>query len=142
MTLDLSKVNGDPAFQIGLCYFDPIEEVLKEITEESGYMLGADSYNAVVHKIMVITGTTDRLTRLKIDLTRNSSIEDAFDIKIQPGSVSPSIQSFEELPNYNSLIVEGPILPNTLIPIFIYIKANTEVTRQSELPIKISYDYI
>jgi len=36
MTLDLSKVNGDPAFQIGLCYFDPIEEVLKEITEESG----------------------------------------------------------------------------------------------------------
>ena len=142
MSLDLSTVNGDPAFRIGLCFLDPIEEVLKEIGPNSVYMLGADAHTSIVHKVMIITGTTDRITKIKIELQRIADIEDLFDIKIQPGTVAPDIKSFEELPNYNSLVIEGPIQPNTLIPVFIYIKANADVNKLSQLPVKISYDYI
>lgn len=139
---DASNVNTDPAFKIGLCYFDPVDEIIYEVGKNSNYILGAEKESPTVHKLLIVTSYTDRITKLKLTLNRKSDIENSFDIKVQPGSVQPSVSSFDDIPSYNSLTINGPIEPNSIIPIYIYIEALTAVTKLSKLPIDIEYEYI
>lgn len=140
--LNASNVNADPSFKIGLCYFDPIEEVIFEIGNDSTYILGADPDVPVVHKLLVVTSSTDRITKLRLSLNKTRIIEDKFDIKIQPGSVQPSIASFDDIPNFNSLSINGPIEANTIIPVYLYVKTYGNISSLSNLPIDIEYEYI
>ena len=142
MSLDLSNINDNPEFEIGLCYFDPISEAILEIVPDSGYILGADSYSALVHKIYVATGATTGISKIKVRLKKVAGIEDKFDLKIQPGTVQPEAKSFDEIPNYNTLVIEGPIAQYTLIPVYIYIKANSYVNSIDEMPIELEYEYV
>lgn len=142
MTLDISRINGDPAFEIGVAYFDPIDETLKEIGQDSGYILGADPYSSVIHKLYLITGTTHRMTRIRLRLEKQPEIEELFDVKVQPGSGLPDMDSYGRLPNYNTLVIEGPITPNSVIPFNIMVKANSDIRNLSSLPVSIDYDYL
>ena len=82
MSLDLSSINDNPDFEIGLCYFDPVSEAILEIAPESGYVIGADSFSAIVHKIYVATGATDRISKIKVRINRTSEVEDKFSSSI------------------------------------------------------------
>ena len=66
MSIDLATLDREDGFKLGLCYFDPTSESLYEISQESGYMLSADSYRSVVHKVYVVTGTETPITSLVV----------------------------------------------------------------------------
>ena len=103
MSIDLATLDREDGFKLGLCYFDPTSESLYEISQESGYMLSADSYRSVVHKVYVVTGTETPITSLVVKPIRSPEVEDIFDIKVATGPIQPSMMTFEELPSYNTL---------------------------------------
>ena len=82
MSLDLSNINDNPEFEIGICYFDPISEAILEIVPDSGYILGADSYSAIVHKIYVATGATTGISKIKVRLKKVAGIEDKYSLEL------------------------------------------------------------
>lgn len=141
MSIDLATLDREDGFKLGLCYFDPTSESLYEISQESGYMLSADSYRSVVHKVYVVTGTETPMTSLVVKPIRSPEVEDIFDIKVATGPVQPSMMTFEELPSYNTLRIDGPIIPNSLVPVFVYIKANSDITSISGFPVEVSYEH-
>ena len=142
MSYDLTKLDRQSDFDIGICYYDPLKESLIEVGHNSGNILGADPYSHVMHKFVLVTGTTNRITKVGIRVVESDKIRDLFDIKVQFSNSRPSLMSFQELSNYNTIEIETNVEPNSIIPFYIYIKANSDVTSITHLPIEVYYDYI
>lgn len=140
MSYDLSKLHRSQDFKIGICYYDPIRESLINVGHNSGEILGADPYKHVMHKFMLVTGKTDSISRIVVKAIGTDELRAAFDIKLLFANTRPSLMSFEEQPSFNEIEVNQPVQPNSIIPFYIYIKANSDISKMSELPIEVYYE--
>lgn len=138
MDYNLIKVTDETVISdAGICYFDPVEETIKEIG--SGYMMGTNPYSPVIHKLLFVA-KNNSVKYLKIKIKTNRDIERMFDIKILPGAVAPALSDFDNTDNYNELIVTESIQSYSFVPFFVYIKAKVPVDKISSLPLEINYE--
>lgn len=135
--------NDTVASQIGICYLDPYTETLKEIVSDSGFILGADSYTHLIHKLFLVMGSeAANIGRTKVKLRKTDEISMLFDIKVLPGTAQPTVEEFSNIPNYNSVSIDGPFQAHSFIPIYIMINSRSKINTTARIPIEVSYDPI
>lgn len=139
MAVNIDSIDRTNGYSIGLCYLDPETESLLEIKEDSGYMLNTDAHKATIHKIYIVTGQEHNVDQIRVRPVRTDELEKLFDIKIASGQIRPSILSFDELPEYNTLEINQLVYPNSIIPVYIYIRAKADITKLSGLNIEVQY---
>lgn len=134
---NITVTNETVQSDVGICYFDPIDETIKEIG--SSYILSSNSYGTIVHKLMVAVSSKS-LSKVSIKLVESEDLSSKLDIKLLPGAVTPSYYEFDNVPSYNSININGPLQPYSLIPFFIHIKAKSDIVAISNLPLEVSYE--
>ena len=122
---------------VGICYFDPIDETIKEIG--SSYILSSNSYGPIVHKLMIAVSSKS-LSKVSIKPIESEILSSRFDIKLLPGAVTPSHYEFDDVPNYNSINISGPLQPYSLIPFFVHVRAKSDIGSINNLPLEVSYE--
>ena len=122
----------------GICYYDPIEEVIKEIG--SGYMMGTNPKSPVIHKLMLVI-KNGQISKVKVRAIRNNDLEALFDVKILPGTSSPGLSSFDEVDSYNSLEITEGLQPHSLIPFHVYIKPKGPINALLNMPLELTYEF-
>lgn len=138
MDYNLIKVTDSTVLSdAGICYFDPIDEIIKEVGE--GYMMGTIPNGPIIHKLFFVAKNTT-VNYLKIKTNRSEELVKRFDIKIQPGSSIPGIDTFNNISNYNELIIEDSIQPYSIVPFYVYIKPLAPLDQITSLPLEITYD--
>lgn len=138
MDYNLIKITDDTVLSgAGICYFDPIEETIKEIGD--GYIMGTNPYTPVIHKLLFVA-TNNSIKYLKIKVNDKNKILDKYDIKIQPGAVTPGLESFNSVPSFNEFVVTESIQPYSFIPFYVYIKSNGASGGIVNVPLEITYD--
>ena len=138
MDYNLIKVTDNTVLSdAGICYFDPIDETIKEVGE--GYMMGTNPNGPIIHKLFFVAKNTT-VHYLKVKANQNEELIKRFDIKIQPGSSIPGIDTFNNISNYNELIIEDSIQPYSIVPFYVYIKALAPLDQITSLPLEIAYD--
>lgn len=138
MDYNLIKITDDTVLaDAGICYFDPIDETIKEVGD--GYVMGTNPYTPVVHKLIFVATNTN-IKYLKIAIKDKEKLSGMFDIKIQPGAIAPGIESFDNVPSFNELIVLESIQPYSMIPFYIYIKSVGHSNGLTNVPLEIVYD--
>lgn len=122
----------------GICYYDPIEEVIKEIG--SGYMMGTNPASPVIHKLMLVI-KNGSIKKVNIKIVKSEELESLFDIKILPGVSAPGISSFSEIDAFNNLEISEGLQPYSLIPFHVYIKTKGPINALLNAPLELTYEF-
>ena len=74
---NITVTNETVQSDVGICYFDPIDETIKEIG--SSYILSSNSYGPIVHKLMVAVSSKS-LSKVSIKLVESEDLSSKLDI--------------------------------------------------------------
>lgn len=122
----------------GICYYDQIEEVIKEIG--SGYMMGTSSTSPVIHKLMLVI-KNGSIKKVNVKVAKNRELESLFDIKILPGVSAPGLSAFADVDSFNSLEITEGLQPHSLIPFHVYIKTKGPINALVSAPLELTYEF-
>lgn len=136
----VSITDGITQQDVGICYFDPDEEAIKEIGPSSGYIFGAEPYSASIHKLMFVTSVPN-ISSAVISIKSTPEIKALYDIKICGGLTRPPLSDFDSIPLFNEYKIIGPIQAHSLVPFFVYVKAKSEITNVDKLGIEVKYEF-
>ena len=124
---------------VGVCYFDPIEEVLLElgavnnvITVEAGAM--------IVKKYYIVTNTS-KVDVINVRAARGGGTDPSslYDIKMLSMDSMPTQDDFDKVGLFNTVRIISP-QPETFFPLWIMIKPKDIVNSLFALELEVEYE--
>jgi hypothetical protein len=122
----LVSSNSTVQNDVGICYFDPIDETLKELNLLNGLILTIQPYKKAIKKYyLVVNPTSSALNYVRIVPTFGSSNvtpTDYYSIKTIISSSEPTLGNYDDLVSMNSFKIINPA-PGAIIPIWVFVES-------------------
>lgn len=135
-----SMIDNDTVInQIGLCYYDPIDESLKEVSSLASHFMSVNPYEKILRKYYLVA--TDTLSVAIIRLTDNSVGPAKYSAKVIISELKPLISDFDTVTPFNMFKVANPQL-NHLIPVWILLESIEPITEITTMEIELQYESI
>lgn len=133
-------VNSDTVSNsVGICYFDPIDEVLLELGAINS-VISVEAGAIVVKKYYIVT-KTDKIDVMNIRISRDSNpdLENLYEIKMLTMDSMPTQTDFDKVSLFNTVRIISP-QKETLFPLWIMIKPKDIVNSLFSLELEIEYE--
>lgn len=133
-------VNSDTVSNsVGICYFDPIDEVLLELGAINS-VISVEAGAIVVKKYYIVT-KTDKIDVMNIRISRDSNpdLENLYEIKMLTMDSMPTQTDFDKVSLFNTVRIISP-QKETFFPLWIMIKPKNIVNSLFSLELEIEYE--
>jgi len=131
--------NNTVSQSVGLCYFDHESEELIEIDNISGMFLSINSNESLLRKMFLVTNPIDEIQVIKISTKKPDINDNVYSVKIIINEEQPSYESFNNLPSYNSFVINNPD-KGKIIPTWFLIENLLPVNIIVNLDLILEYD--
>lgn len=122
--------------QVGLCYYDPIDETLKEISSITSHLMSVNPYDKIMRKYYLIAKSAVSAIAIRfIDVTNSGT----YSAKVIISDIEPTISLFDTLSSFNNYVISNPS-PYTLIPVWILLESTAPIISINSLQIEIEYE--
>lgn len=136
-TIDKSNISKNMSKSVGLCYFDPETEELKEFSPEETIHLTPFEHSVRRFYFVKTAEIINNVRPIYVQLTALSNILD-IDVKLNVGSERlTSKYDFYDTEINNTVLCFFQEYPSGIIPIDLYFKSNTNQELQTDFIIKI-----
>lgn len=125
------------ANQIGLCYYDPIDESVKEVSSLASHFMSVNPYEKILRKYYLVA--KDTLSVAMIRLTDNSVGPAKYSAKVIISELKPSIALFDDITPFNLFKIANPQL-NHLIPVWVLLESFEPITEITTMGIELEYE--
>ena len=122
--------------QVGLCYYDPIDETLKEFNTIPSHLMSVNPYETVLRKYYLVAQTN--VSAVSIRLTDSSNLN-IYSAKVIISDIEPTIALFNTLGSFNNYVISNPTA-YTLIPVWILLNSTSAISTICSLEIEIEYE--
>lgn len=126
---------GTIANSVGLCYYDPFEETIKEFDATSNIM-AVNPYERILKKYYLVAN--DALSIVTIGLVNTESVA-TYSAKVIISEIKPNFELFDELTSFNTFKIANPQLGH-LIPVWILLESLLPITTQTNMSITLDYE--
>lgn len=136
-SINKSNVSKNMAGDIGLCYFDPETETLKEFSPEE--LIHLNPYEHSVRRFYFVKNT-DLINNIRPVLAKISILSNSIDVEVKIGIGRERITSkydFYDTEINNTSIVFFQEYPSGMIPIDLCMKSNTNKEIDTDFTISI-----
>lgn len=127
---------------VGICYFDPIDETLKEISTIDNHIITIQPYKKAIRKYYLVVGTNSSITTISITPSFTSSLiidpTDYYSIKTIISATEPTLSQLDDQDDMNEAEIMNPD-PGAIIPIWMLIES--KVALNSILGLSFTVDY-
>lgn len=134
-----SMITASTVDEVGICYFDPFQEELLELSSLNGHFLSVNPLQKIIRKYYLIVSPGETLAYVKIKLVNSQNIENLYSAKVIISEIQPSISSFDVLPDFNAYKISSPQAGH-LIPIWILLDSKNPINDIVKVDIKIDYE--
>ncbi len=132
---------------VGICYFDPVDETLKEISLLDNHLLTVQPYKKAIKKYyLVISPSAPALDTVEVgpvflDLPDGLVIdpEDYYSIKTLISVTEPTLGQFDDEDNMNSDTIASPN-PGDIIPIWFLVESKLPLNNVLNISIEVDYE--
>lgn len=133
-----SMIDNDTVInQIGLCYYDPIDESIKEVSSLASHFMSVNPYEKILRKYYLVTKNT--LSVATIRLVDNSTGPTKYSAKVIISEIKPTISMFDSVAPFNLFKVANPQL-NHLIPVWVLLESVEPITEITTMSIELEYE--
>lgn len=122
--------------QVGLCYYDPIDETLKEFNTIPSHLMSVNPYETVLRKYYLVAQAN--VSAVSIRLTDSSNLN-IYSAKVIISDLEPTIDLFDTLGSFNNYVISNPTA-YTLIPVWILLNSTSPLSTIGSLQIEIEYE--
>lgn len=139
-TIDKNNISKNMSESVGLCYFDPETEELKEFSPEETINLTPFEHSVRRFYFVKTAELINNVRPIYVKLTAISNILD-IEVKLNVGNERlTSKYDFYDTEINNTVICFFQEYPSGIIPIDLYFKSNTNRELQTDFMIKISVE--
>lgn len=131
--------------QIGICYFDPIDETLKEIDQLTSHVLTIQPYNRGIKKYYLIvnpTGATVNSVSIQAILGSAPNSQDPtsyYSVKVIIGGTVPNQSMFDDLADEN-IATATNLTAGTISPIWVQVQNKAPLNALLGLIFQVNYE--
>jgi hypothetical protein len=124
---------------VGLCYFDPTDESLLELSQLPDHYITLQPHKVVMRKYYLVVDPSEVISYIRVKVPNNDGMDNLFSIKTIIGNDEPQVGSFEALPEYNSFKINNPTA-GAFIPVWILIESKTPLNEVLNMDIEVEYE--
>lgn len=120
----------------GLCYYDPTDETLKELSAVPTHLMSVNPYETVMRKYYLVVQSTLSTVAIRLTDTTNLGVYSA---KVIISDIQPTLSLFATLGSFNNYVIGNPTA-YTLIPVWILLESTSPMSVINSLEIEIEYE--
>lgn len=143
----LVSTNNTVQNEVGICYFDPIDETLKEITLLENHVLTSQPFKKTIKKYyLIVNPTSDLITSVEIqpifgDLPDGLVIDptDFYNVKLVISNTEPTLSNFDDLDNMNSFTISNPA-PGSITSIWVLVESKIPLNAILDISFDVNYE--
>ena len=134
-----SMITASTVDEVGICYFDPFKEELLELNALNGHFLSVNPLQKVIKKYYLVITPGKSINEVRLKLVNSQKIDNLYSAKVIISETSPSISSFDILPDFNAYRISMP-QSGHLIPIWILMESKSPINDIVKIDIQVSYE--
>lgn len=140
----LVSTNTTVQNQVGLCYFDSIDETLKELSNLDGHLLTIQSYKKAIRKYYLVANPSYG-NPLSVTITPIFAIitgvipTNYYSLKTIISPTQPLLGSFDDLTSMNAATINS-INSGDIIPVWILVESKLPLNMILGLSFEIDYE--
>lgn len=141
----LVSTNTTVENDVGICYLDPIEETLLELSQIPGHVLSIQPYRKAFKKyFLVINPSADPIAYVRIrPILESSNLyqdpKNFYSIKTIISPTEPNLGNYDDLVNMNSFRIDNPT-PGDIIPIWVLLESKLPLNMVIGLTFEVEYE--
>lgn len=124
---------------VGVCFFDPIEETLLEISDIPNHYLSVEPNQQVLRKYYTVVTPGVTVSYIKVSIPNKEELQDSYSIKMIVSDEAPTADSFSGLPDYNSYRIISPTA-GAFIPLWILVSSKSATNEVLDIELELEYE--
>lgn len=125
--------------KVGLCYFDPFEETLKEFDGTFRSFLTVESGGQVVRKFYIVVAPGETVDYVRLRVLESDALKENYSMKVIIDKSEPSASTYESVPEFNSYKYVNP-QAGDFIPVWMLLESNFSIPEILDIEVELEYE--